>query len=174
MSLHLSHDFRPESPMELEHGDIDWRQERNLLLTFMTLFGVFLAVTVVLGSEARLGQPLQLGDLSEAHIVEIRDPEGRTELSGELRTRTDPVGNVEKDAALVNRSGTEVIGEVEIEIPGAHASDRRQELEIDIIRVAPQTTFTVVIDDRPVATFTTDDRGSIDLEIEGAPSGQAY
>ena len=27
-------------------------------------------------------------------------------------------------------------------------------------------TYTVVVDDRPITTFTTDDRGSIDVEIE--------
>jgi hypothetical protein len=46
--------------------------------------------------------------------------------------------------------------------------NRRQELEIDIIKLAPRATFTVFIDDRPVTAVNTDDRGSIDLEIESA------
>ena len=73
-----------------EHDEIDPRQERKLLLGPMGVCGLFLAVGVVLGSEPSVGQTLALGDLSEAHIVEIRDAEGRTMLSGEFRTLTDP------------------------------------------------------------------------------------
>ncbi len=156
-----------------EHGEIDRRQDRQLFLVLMSVCGCFLAVGVALGSEPRLGQTLKMGDLSEAHIVEIRDAAGGTILSGEFRTRTDPSGNIEKDAALTDRSGTQVIGEVEVDIPSANASDRRQELEIDIIKLAARATFTVVIDDRPVTAFVTDDRGSVDVEIESPPHGGA-
>jgi hypothetical protein len=156
-------------PMEFEPSEINRRQDRQLFLALITLCGFFLAVGGALGSRPPVGNALKLGDLSEAHIVEIRDDDGRTILSGEFRTRMDPLGNIERDAALTDRSGTNVIGEVEVEIPGANASDRRQELEIDIIKLAPRATFTVVIDDRPVTSFVTDDRGSIDLEIESAP-----
>ena len=123
--------------MESEHGEIDPQQERKLLLGFMGVCGFFLAVGVVLGSEPSVGQPLELGDLSEAHFVEIRDADGRTMLSGEFRTLTDSSGSIERDAALTDRSGRNVIGEVEIDIPGPNALNRRQELEIDIIKLAP-------------------------------------
>jgi len=154
--------------METEHDEIDPRQERKLLLGLMGVCGLFLAVGVVLGSEPRVGQALVLGNLSEAHFVEIRGADGRTVLSGEFRTVTDSSGSIERDAALADGSGSNVIGEVEIDIPGANALNRRQELEIDIIKLAPRATFTVFIDDRPVTAFNTDDRGSIDLEIESA------
>lgn len=109
----------------------------------------------------------QLPDLSDASIVEIRDAGGRTVLSGEFRSHTDALGNVEKDAALSDGKGQQVVGEVEIEIPGPEAANPHQELEIDIIRVAPNGKFSVFIDDREVLTFMSDDRGSIDVEIEG-------
>jgi hypothetical protein len=108
-----------------------------------------------------------LPDLSSAQIVEIRDARGRTVLSGDFRERTDPMGNIEKDAALVDRRGRQVIGEVEIEIPGP-ASTSTQELEIDIIQIEPNAKYSVYVDDSEIATFTTDDRGSIDTEIHAA------
>jgi len=109
---------------------------------------------------------VELGDVTEAHLVEIRNQRGVTVLSGEFRSRVDALGNTEKDAALMDRLGRRVVGEVELEVPGPGREDRRPELEVDIIELAPRQTFTVVVDDRPVATFTTDDRGSIDMELQ--------
>ena len=153
-----------------ERGDME-RQARKLFLAFVTVCGLFLAVGVALGSGRRARPPLVMGDLSDAQIVEIRDDAGATILSGEFRLRIDSLGNLERDAALTDRSGAKVIGEVEIDIPAAGASDGRQELEVDIIRLAPRASFTVVIDDRPVAGFNTDDRGSVDIEI-GSTTGR--
>jgi hypothetical protein len=59
-----------------------------------------------------------------------------------------------------------VIGEVELEVPAASRRDRRPELEVDIIGLPARQVFTVHIDDRAVASFTTDDRGSIDMELQ--------
>jgi hypothetical protein len=134
---------------------------------------LFLALCITAGVMAAPYVPerpaglAELPDLSDATIVEIRDSSGRTVLSGEFRSHTDPLGNEEKDAALTDRKGQEVVGEVEIEIPGPDSADRQQELEIDIIRVAPNGKFSVFIDDREVLTFMSDDRGSIDIEIQG-------
>ena len=110
----------------------------------------------------------ELPDLSGATIVEIRDARGRTVLNGEFRSRTDPLGNEEKDAALSDGKGQQVVGEVEIEIPGPEAANQEQELEIDIIRVAANGKFALFIDDREILTFMSDDRGSIDLEVHGS------
>lgn len=142
------------------------RNERTALLTLAALSGGLVAGGVLLFGDLSPSAPaMQLGDLSQAQVVEIRDDRGRTVLSGEFRERTDPVGNVEKDAALVDSSGQQVIGEVEVEI-NKRESEPHQELEVDIISLAPAARFTVVIDDRAVAAFTTDDRGSIDFEME--------
>jgi hypothetical protein len=110
-----------------------------------------------------------LPDLSGAQIVEIRDAHGRTVLSGDFRTRTDALGNIEMDAGLVDRRGQRVIGEVEIEIPGPNSIVPEQELEIDIIEVEANAKFSLYLDDREVTTFTTDDRGSIDIELHSTP-----
>ncbi len=103
-------------------------------------------------------------------IVEIRDHRGIDVMSGELRSRVDAVGNTEKDAELFDRRGETAIGEVEIEIPAADRTGVRQELEVDIIGLAPRERFFVVIDDRIVGVFNTDDRGSVDMELQEGES----
>jgi hypothetical protein len=115
------------------------------------------------------GTVTQLRDLSGATFVEIRTLRGDVVISGELRNHVDPLGNIEKDAALLSARHERVIGEIEIEIPRQGSTDLRQELEVDVISLQPLTAYQVFIDDRPVATFNTDDRGSIDIELEFVP-----
>jgi hypothetical protein len=134
------------------------------LLTGFLVAGVAAARFTPPNAEAQPSLP----DLSSAHFVEVRNASGRTVLSGEFREREDPLGNMEKDAALVDRRGRRVIGEIEIEVPGPNAIHSTQELEIDIIEIDPNAKYSVFVDDREVTTFTTDDRGSIDLELNSA------
>jgi hypothetical protein len=136
-----------------------------LLLVCASLIAIAAALPRALGLEAA-GAPLLLGDISEAHIVEIRDAGGASVLMGEFRVRVDALGNTERDAALADRTDRRVIGEVELEIPAPGRLDRRPELEVDIMGLPPRQQFAVVIDDRVVGTFVTDDRGSVDLEIQ--------
>jgi hypothetical protein len=78
----------------------------------------------------------------------------------------DALGNTEKDAALFDRQGRTVIGEVEVEIPATGRQHRRPELEVDVIGLKPRSTFFIAIDDRLVGSFETDDRGSVDMEVQ--------
>ena len=119
-----------------------------------------------LTGETGIPSTIELGDVSEAHIVEIRDHRGQTILSGEFRSRVDMLGNTEKDAALTDRHGRPAVGEVELEIPAPLRQDRRPELEVDILGLPGRETFSIAIDDRIVGTFTTDDRGSVDMELQ--------
>jgi hypothetical protein len=111
-------------------------------------------------------QPIVLGNIAQAEMVEIRDQSNVAVLSGEFRSSVDLLGNTEKDAALIDRRGRRVIGEVELEIPAKSRTDRRPELEVDILGLPPRQTFTVVVDDRVVGSFVTDDRGSVDMELQ--------
>ena len=82
--------------------------ERWLLGVIGVLCGLLIAGGVVVPRlvGARTGpSSMRLGDVSQAHIVEIRDRGGTTILSGEFRSRVDAVGNTEKDAALTDRRG---------------------------------------------------------------------
>jgi len=136
-------------------------------LALVTLLAVFLAVGVAASRFGSADRPSTetLPDLSTAQLVEVRDASGRTVLSGEFREREDALGNIEKDAALVERGGRHVIGEIEIGIPGPAAMMSGQELDIDIIELQPNTKHSIVIDDREVAALTADDRGSIDVKV---------
>ncbi len=140
-----------------------------MLVLLASICGLLIAAGVaipILSGARTAPSALALGDVSEAHIVEIRNQRGEAVVSGEFRSRVDALGNTEKDAALIDRRGRTVIGEVELEIPAPNRQDRRVELEVDIIGLPGRETFAVVIDDRPVGTFTTDDRGSIDMELQ--------
>ena len=99
---------------------LDRDAARLLLGRLMVICGLVMASGIVLltptGSNAT-PSALTLGDVSEANMVEIRDRRGAAVLSGEFRSRVDMLGNTEKDAALMDRRGRTVIGEVEIEIP---------------------------------------------------------
>lgn len=138
------------------------------------IFALTIACTLIAVSAAwlqsKMPDPtpvaLTLGNVAQAEVVEIRDHAGSTVLSGEFRSRRDVLGNIEKDAALTDRLGSRVIGEIELEVPAPNRSDRRPELEVDILGLQPRSSFTVVIDDRLVASFMTDDRGSIDQELQ--------
>jgi hypothetical protein len=133
------------------------------------LMAVGLAATMLL-PEMVPPKSVNLADVTNATLVEIRDHRGVAVLTGEFRQRVDMLGNVERDAALVDPQGNRVIGEVELETPAPDRTDRRPELEVDIIGLAPRAVFTVAIDDRQVGSFTTDDRGSVDMELqEGEP-----
>ena len=141
-----------------------WKQAALMIGACLALIATGVIVSLALEPGER-GGPV-LGNLSGAEIVEIRDANGQAVLHGEFRSRQDAVGNTEKDAALYDRRGRSVIGEVEIEIPASDRSVRRVELEVDIIGLPPRQTFYVVIDDRPVWRFETDDRGSVDREMQ--------
>ena len=135
------------------------------------VLGLFVAGGIVAArwSSTPTQPSARLTDLSDAHLVEVRDAGGRTVLSGEFRERTDSLGNPQRDATLADRRGRRVVGEVEIELPGPQSMTGVQELEVDVMELAPSSKYSVYIDDREVTSFTTDDRGSIDIELEFVP-----
>lgn len=148
---------------------MDAGAERRMAVVMTALLLPMIVLALVaqrtFGSETTAGV-VALGDLTAAHIVEIRDHRGNVVLSGEFRSRVDALGNIEKDAELANQRGETVIGEVEIELPASGREHRRPELEVDVIHLQPREHYVIVIDDRQVGSFTTDDRGSADFELQ--------
>jgi len=151
-------------PVDQPEGNREHRMLRPLVIMCGLMMAAGMAMPAWMQSAPP--RPVTLGNISEAHLVEIRDQGGETRYSGEFRSRVDAVGNVEKDAALLNVRDRAVIGEVEIEIPAAGTVNRRPELEVDMMGLAPRAVYHVFIDDRLVGMFTTDDRGSIDMELQ--------
>jgi hypothetical protein len=154
---------------DTEQALLDRSNERKAMALLFLVCGLLMAGGAAFALVVRPSQTApvaELRDISEADVVEIRDHRGVTVLSGEFRSRIDPLGNTEKDAALLDRRGRRVVGEVELELPARGRQNRRPELEVDIMELTPRQAFTVVVDDRIVATFTTDDRGSVDMELQ--------
>jgi hypothetical protein len=154
---------------DTEETLLDRANERKAMALLLVVCGLLMAggvtFALVIGS-SQATSAVELGDVSDAEVVEIRDHRGVTVLSGEFRSRVDALGNTEKDATLLDRSGRRVVGEVELELPARGRENRRPELEVDIMDLPPRQTFNVAVDDRVVATFTTDDRGSVDMELQ--------
>lgn len=140
-------------------------QKSTVLLVCACVPLIVLGVTAFKPADAVMA-PVAIGKISNAEMVEVRDSNNVAVLSGEFRVRRDSLGNREFDAALRDSRGQTVIGEVELEIPAPGRENRRPELEIDIISLPPRQQFTVVIDDRAVGSFVTDDRGSVDMELQ--------
>jgi len=142
------------------------------LLGLLLLFcGSLAAIGMTLPLETTVVSPIVLGDISEAHIAEIRDDRGAPVLTGEFRSRVDGIGNTELDAELKDQRDRRVVGEIELEIPAQGRANRRPELEVDIMGLPARQRFVVVIDDRIVGTFVTDDRGSVDFELQEGEIG---
>jgi hypothetical protein len=107
-------DMPPPVPMNMP-------QARRTAIELIVFSCAVIGAGIVLNAVAPDRRPhaiTGLGDLSAAHIVEIRDSGGSVVLSGEFRSRVDALGNTEKDAELTDQQGRTVIGEVEIELPG--------------------------------------------------------
>jgi hypothetical protein len=158
-----------ELPMDEAEERAYRRRERRLMATLAGMCGLVMVAGLALSplnGEAAVPPVVELGNITEANIVEIRDHRGEIALSGEFRSSIDSVGNTELDASLIDRRDRRVIGEIEVELPAAGRANRRPELEVDIIGLPPRQTFTVAIDDRTVGTFRTDDRGSVDMELQ--------
>jgi len=100
-------------------------RERRLLGLLAVICGLLiiggLAMPILTG-ETTIPSAIALGDVSEAHIVEIRDHRGETVLSGEFRSRSDMLDNTERDAALTDRRGRTVTGEVDSKFQPRYAS----------------------------------------------------
>lgn len=163
----------PKSAIVFPEPVMDLGTQRRMRLVLGGVLVPILAVGVIAGASMHArptAAVATLRNVADAHLVEIRDAQNAVVLSGEFRSRIDSLGNTEKDAELVGPQGDTVIGEVELELPAAGRDHLRPELEVDVINLKPRQEYRVVIDDRLVGSFVTDDRGSVDLELQEGES----
>src|SRR5687768_10312533 len=95
----------------------DEQRTRRIRLLLALLCVPLLISGITLSSATPGGEVLTreaLSQVREASIVEVRDNQSRAVLLGEFRAHTDVLGNIEFDAALYDRKGVKVIGEVEL------------------------------------------------------------
>jgi hypothetical protein len=163
----MKQDIAELEPTPVIGADRDSERKVIRSMAVMCLGIVVAGAMFSMGTRASTSpRPIHLGNISAADIVEIRTEGGEPVLFGEFRSQVNSLGTVEKDAGLIDHRGRKVIGEVELEIPASTRVDRQPELEVDIIGLPPRQRFVIVIDDREVGTFTTDDRGSVDMELQ--------
>ena len=133
--------------------------------------GMLLLALVVTGAASRYGTAEgapapQLGDLSGVNLVEIYGPAGAV-LSGEFERRSTRDGGFDLVAKL-SGTGVKAYGEVEIEIPAPRDPDQRQEFEVELRGLQPETPFSVSVDGRAVISIVTDAAGMADVEVKAA------
>ena len=105
------------------------------------------------------------GDFTNAATAEVRDAQGQVVLRGQFAVAPDEEAedDVERKAILTP-AGADADASGEAEIEFAKATPAAQELEFSVANLAPNSTFTFVIDGTDVATATTDARGRAETE----------
>jgi carbon monoxide dehydrogenase subunit G len=134
----------------------------------VTLGGVA-AARVADDDEQQMTLPAEIGDVSAATAVEVRDAAGRVVLQGTLAGTADASGEIERKAKLAAGDGSSASGEAEIEVVRSKATGAMEvEVDLDVAGLAAATTYTFHLDGRQAASFTTDAKGKAEIELAPA------
>jgi hypothetical protein len=128
----------------------------------------YATLAIVRGDAREIKQPLppSLDNLAEVKLAEIRDVENRVILGGNFTLTTKKNGELD-GAALLGATGvdTDAAGEAEIEISNKKNGSVEKELEVEVRRLAANTSYQLFIDGQQAASFKTDLRGAAELEL---------
>jgi hypothetical protein len=145
------------------------RTRTVLLLVVMLVTGgiasIFMQDTIAAqGNEAAL--PEDVGDLSNATTVEVKDSAGTVVLRGHFVDSPEDDDDVERKATLtgINAKAT---GQAEIEV-SRNNNRLDQEVEVSVTNLAPDATYTVFVDAKQVGTFQTNKNGKAEMELATA------
>jgi hypothetical protein len=123
----------------------------------------------LVGEEAKTVLPAEFTDVSGISSVEVRDASGRVILQGTLGAPADDDdGEVERKATLAAKDGSSASGEAEVEFGKSGSVAATQEVEVSVEKLAVSTIYTVHLDGRQAASFTTDDNGKAEVELASA------
>ena len=109
--------------------------------------------------------PESIGDLTTAVQAEVRAADGKAVLAGPFGEAVLDGRETERTARLAATAGGTATGTAEIELVTRDGKVER-ELELDAEGLAPNTSYTFVVDQATAATFTTDGKGSAELELK--------
>jgi hypothetical protein len=142
------------------------RSRMILLLVVMLMTGgiasVWLQDTIAAQSnEASL--PEDVGDLSNATTLEVKDSTGTVVLRGHFVDAPEDDDDLERKATLTGSIAT-VMGEAEIEV-SRNNNRLDQEVEVSVSNLAPDTTYTVFVDAKRLGTFQTNKNGKAEMEL---------
>ncbi len=144
------------------------RTRMILLLVVMLVTGgiasVWLQGTIVAQSnEASL--PEDVGDLSNATTVEVKDSTGTVVLRGHFVDSPEDDDDIERKATLTGSGTTaKATGEAEIEV-SRNNNRLDQEVEVSVSNLAPAATYTVFVDAKQLGTFQTNGNGKGEMEL---------
>lgn len=141
------------------------------ILGMALVFG-FAAVKVATTDVEEVKHPLpaSVSRLDDVKLIEVKDTNGQTVLSGNFSAPVTDGDEVKRKAVL---GGTGVdpdaAGRAEIEIE-TKDDVTEQELELKVNKLAPGSTFKVLLDGQEAASFATNHRGEAELEVSNEPS----
>jgi len=147
------------------------RSRMTLLLVVMLMTGgiasVLLQNTIAAQSnEASL--PEDIGDLSNATTLEVKDSTGTVVLRGHFVDAPEDDDDLERKATLTGNTAT-ITGTAEIEVSRTN-NLLDQEVEVSVSNLAPNTAYTVFVDAKQVGTFQTNKSGKAEMELTTAPA----
>jgi hypothetical protein len=150
------------------------KRTRNILLLAVVLTAgivgsVWLQDTIAAQShEASL--PADVGDLSNATTVEVKDSMGAVVLRGHFVEVPEDDDDLERKAKLTGSGATaNATGEAEVEVQRT-GNRLDQEVEVSASNLAPGATYSVFVDAKQVGTFETNKDGKAELELKTAAS----
>jgi hypothetical protein len=150
---------------------MSYRVKMLLPVVGMFLLGC-VVVAAVAGEGGEIKQPLpaSLDDLAAVRLVEVRDAAGQIVLGGSFTMATKKNGDVEGEATLAATGvDADAVGKAEVEVSTKNGN-LDKELEIEVTKLAPGTTFNLFVDGQQAAVFTTDQQGAAELEMTNRPS----
>lgn len=130
--------------------------------------GTMATVRSEAATEQQFTLPAEFADVATIAAVEVRDSAGHVVLHGTFSGTAEANGDVERRAPLSARDGSSASGEAEIEITKSKGGVE-VEVELDASGLAASSAYTMHLDGRHAAAFTTDGKG--EAEVELVPAG---
>jgi hypothetical protein len=140
-----------------------------LLLVVMLVTGGIASVWVqdTIAAQSNDGPlPEDVGDLSNATTVEVKDNTGTVVLRGHFVDSPEDDDDVERKATLTGTTA-KATGEAEIEV-SRNNNRLDQEVEVSVSNLAPDATYTVFVDAKQLGTFQTNKNGKAEMELTTA------
>ena len=145
----------------------------KMILPVVGMFLLGCAVVAAVGEDSEIKQPLppSLDDLAAVKLIEIRDAGGQVVLAGSFTMTTKPNRNVDGEATLAPAGvDQDAAGKAEVEVSTKKDGSVEKELEVEVRNLAPGASFDVFVDGQRAASFTTNPRGSAELEMSNEPA----
>ena len=146
------------------------RSRMTLLLVVMLMTGGIASVWIqdtIAAQSNEASLPEDVGDLSNATTVEVKDSTGTVVLRGHFVDAPEDDDDLERKATLTGNTPN-TTGTAEIEV--SRTNNRLdQEVEVSVSNLTPNTAYTVFVDAKQLGTFQTNGNGKAELELTTPP-----